>query len=177
MVLGGQRRGWSELKCSTSQHVMWSCPHMITFTQPNNVIVSRRLLPPPECCPQDAPPLSWGMWAHLHGRKCEGSEELREGRNQGAKGASRKKSHDERYDVSLTKETTNTKHTHKRSEAQWLSDAIHTKLVSKTLINPDCDCGYAIYLTFNNAKGLFATLRFVYCGEELFTTNSKIGRS
>ena len=41
---------------------------------------------------------------------------------------------DERCDVSLTEETTNTKHTHKRSEAQWPSDTIHTKLVSKTLI-------------------------------------------
>ena len=40
----------------------------------------------------------------------------------------------ERCDVSLTGETTNTKHTHKRSEAQWPSDAIHAKLVSETLI-------------------------------------------
>jgi len=80
----------------------------------------------------------------------------------------------ERCDMSLTEETTNTKHTHKWSEAQWPSDTIHTKLVLKTLINPDCDCGYAIYLTFNDAKGSFATLRFVYCGEELFTINSKI---
>jgi len=59
---------------------------------------------------------------------------------------------DERCNMSLTEETTNTKHTHKRSEAQWLSDMIHTKLGSKTLINPDCDCGYAIYLNFNDAR-------------------------
>ena len=32
----------------------------------------------------------------------------------------------ERCNVSLIEENTNTKHTHKRSEAQWLSDAIHT---------------------------------------------------
>jgi hypothetical protein len=51
---------------------------------------------------------------------------------------------------------------------------IHTKLVSKTLINPDCDCGYVVYLIFNDAKGLFATSQFIYCGEELFTINSKI---
>ena len=64
----------------------------------------------------------------------------------------------ERCDMSLTRETTNTKHTHKWSEAQWLSNTIHTKLVSKTLINPDCDCGYVIYLIFNNAKGSFRHL-------------------
>ena len=32
----------------------------------------------------------------------------------------------ERCNVSLIEENTNTKHTHKRSEAQWLSDVIHT---------------------------------------------------
>ena len=58
----------------------------------------------------------------------------------------------ERCYVSLTEETTNTKHTHKWSEAQWLSDVIHTKLVSKTLINPDCDCGYAICLNLDDAR-------------------------
>jgi len=36
---------------------------------------------------------------------------------------------------------------------------IHTKLVLKTLINPDCDCGYAIYLTFNDTKGSFIMVR------------------
>jgi len=74
--------------------------------------------------------------------------------------------HVERCDVSLTEETTNTKHTHKQSEAQWPSDTIHTKLVSKTLINPDYDCGYAIYLTFNNAKGFIShlTVRLLWWG-------------
>ena len=58
----------------------------------------------------------------------------------------------ERCDVSLTEETTNTKHTHKQSKAQWPSDAIHTKLVLNTLINPDCDCGYAICLNLDDAR-------------------------
>ena len=35
------------------------------------------------------------MWARLHARKCERNEELREGRNREAKGASQKMSHDE----------------------------------------------------------------------------------
>jgi hypothetical protein len=45
--------------------------------------------------------------------------------------------------------------------------------VSDTNLNPDCECGYVIYLIFNDAKVRFATSRFVYCGEELFTINSK----
>jgi len=45
---GGVELEEVELERSTSQYVMRSCPHMITFTHPNNfVIVSRRLLPPP----------------------------------------------------------------------------------------------------------------------------------
>ena len=36
--------------------------------------------------------------------------------------------------MSLTEETTNTKHTHKQSKALRMSDMIHTKVVSKTLI-------------------------------------------
>ena len=56
--------------------------------------------------------------------------------------------------MSLIEETQNTKHT----QVEQPSDVIHIKLVSKTLINPDCDCMYAIYLNFIDAKGLFCHL-------------------
>jgi len=56
----------------------WSHSHTQTTSWSCHVVSSHH-----QCRPQDAPPLSWGMWAHLHGRKCEGSKELREGRNQG----------------------------------------------------------------------------------------------
>ena len=42
------------------------------------------------------------MWAHLHARKCERNEELREGRNWEAKGASQKTSHNFRCGLFLS---------------------------------------------------------------------------
>jgi len=61
----------------------------------------------------------------------------------------------ERCDVSLTEETTNTKHTHKQSKAQWLSNVIHTKLVSKTLIKSWL---WLYVCNLFNAKGSFCHL-------------------
>jgi len=58
----------------------------------------------------------------------------------------------QQWEVRCESDQRNNKHTHKWSEAQWPSDAIHTKLVSKTLINPDCDCGYAICLNLDDAR-------------------------
>jgi len=61
---------------SHNQTTWWSC-HIISYHHHHWNATYK-----------DAPPLSWGMWAHLHRQKCERSEELREGRNQETKDAS-----------------------------------------------------------------------------------------
>ena len=64
-----------------------------------------------------------------------------------------------RCDVSLTRETTNTKHTHKQSKAQWPSDAIHTKLVSKTLIKSWLWLWVCNLFVFQQCKGFVSPPR------------------